>query len=248
MTEEWRTSLYNPDTGELLDQSPVERISTPSLQLARFSAAVVRDTSFFGGTSPIYGARGRIEIGQSTGSLQYSSLLVDGRRYFMPKRPITIAVRGIHIGRYGRDSEDPRLIDLYLGHPESVHGYGYGSFTAIECPQGTSEQCPVFNSLLGSRVLVANLEVRAPLVGLLKGEIDYGPLPIEIAAFFDVGVAWTRDTRPAFLGGTQELVRSIGGAARINALGLLVVEIAASRPFDRISRGWQWQISIRQGF
>ncbi len=247
-TEEWQTTIYDSDTNQLIERFPVERFSTPTMQLARFSAALVRDTSLFGATSPIYGARGRVEIGQSTGSLQYTNLLVDGRRYFMPKRPITIAVRGIHIGRYGRDAEDPRLIDLYIGHPESVHGYGYGSFTAIECPQGPSEQCSVFNRLLGSRVLVANLEVRAPLVGLLKGELDYGPVPIEVAAFFDVGVAWTRETRPAFLGGSQDLVRSIGGAARINALGLLVVEVAASRPFDRVDRGWQWQFSIRQGF
>jgi hypothetical protein len=247
-TEEFRTNVYSAESGELIDRSPVEQRSEPSIQLARVSAALVRDTSFFGGTSPIYGLRGRIEIGQSVGSLQYTTLLVDGRRYFMPKRPVTIAVRGVHIGRYGRDSEDDEIVDIYIGHPESVHGYGYGSFTPIECPDGSFDQCPIFNSMLGSRALVMNIEARAPLVGLFKGELDYGRVPIEIAGFFDAGVAWSSGSLPWFLGGTQRAVRSAGLAGRINALGLLIVEVAASRPFDRVSRSWQWQVSMRQGF
>ena len=247
-TEETRTSVYSGETGELIDRGPIERRSAPSMQMARISAALVRDTSFFGGTSPIFGWRGRIEVGQSAGTLKYTTLLLDGRRYFMPIRPVTIAVRGVHIGRYGRDSGDDRIVDIYIGHPESVHGYGYGSFTPIECPDGSFEQCPVFNSMLGTRALVVNVEARAPLVGLFKGEIDYGRVPVEIAGFFDAGVAWSHGTLPRFLGGTQRAVRSAGIATRVNALGLLIIEVAASRPLDRISGGWQWQISMRQGF
>jgi Tol biopolymer transport system component len=247
-TEESRTSVYDPVTEELIERGPIEHSRAPALQLARVSAALVRDTSFFGGTSPIYGGRGRLEIGQSVGSLQYTTVLVDVRRYFMPKRPVTFAVRGVHLGRYGRDSEDERVVDIYIGHPESVHGYGYGSFTPIECPDGSIEQCPVFSSMLGSRAAVVNFEARAPLVGLFKGELDYGRVPIEIAGFFDAGVAWSTGTLPRFLGGEQRVVKSAGVAGRINALGLLVVEVAASRPFDRVSRSWQWQFSIRQGF
>jgi hypothetical protein len=247
-TEQRRTNRYSGDTGDLIERGPTEHLSAPSMQMARVSTALVRDTSFFGGTSPIFGSRGRIEVGQSIGTLQYTTLLPDGRRYFMPKRPVTIAVRGVHIGRYGRDSGDDRIVDIYIGHPESVHGYGYGSFTPIECPDGSFEQCPVFNSMLGTRALVVNLEARAPLVGLFKGEIDYGRVPVEIAGFFDAGVAWSEGSRPRFLGGTQRPVRSAGVAARVNALGLLIVEVAASRPFDRISKSWQWQISMRQGF
>jgi hypothetical protein len=43
-------------------------------------------------------------------------------------------------------------------------------------------------------------------------------------------------------------VRSVGAAARVNVFGLLVIEVAGSHPFDRLSRGWQWQVGIRQGF
>jgi hypothetical protein len=64
----------------------------------------------------------------------------------------------------------------------------------------------------------------------------------------DAGVAWTEATRPAFAGGSRGVVRSYGAAARVNAFGLLILEIAASRPMDRLNRGWQWQVGIRQGF
>ena len=247
-SEEVRTSVYDSETGNLIERGPIVHSHEPSMQMARVSAALVRVTSFGGGSSPIYGMRWRVELGQSVGTLKYTTFLVDGRRYFMPKRPVTIAVRGVHIGRYGRDSEDERLVDIYVGHPESVHGYGYGSFTPVECPDGSFEQCPVFNSMLGSRALVFNIEARAPLVGLLKGELNYGRVPIEVAGFFDAGVAWSHGSLPWFLGGSQRAVRSAGVAGRINALGLLVIEVAASRPFDRFSDRWQFQISMRQGF
>jgi outer membrane protein assembly factor BamA len=106
----------------------------------------------------------------------------------------------------------------------------------------------VFDSLIGSRILVTNLEVRAPLLWLLRVDSGYGVVPIELAAFFDAGVAWTADTRPTFAGGTRRVVRSAGAAVRFNALGLFVVEVAASRPLDRVVRAWRWQVGIRQVF
>ena len=96
--------------------------------------------------------------------------------------------------------------------------------------------------------MVANVEVRAPLAGLFSGEIEYGRIPIEVAAFFDAGVAWTASSRPSFAGGDRDIVRSAGAAVRFNAFGLLILELAASKPFDRVDRSWQWQIGIRQSF
>jgi outer membrane protein assembly factor BamA len=167
----------------------------------------------------------------------------------MPVRPWTIAVRALHYGRYGRDSEDSQIIDLYSGYPEFVHGYGVGSFSATECLQGApGTECDVFRSLLGSRMLVANLEVHVPVPGVFHHEIEYGRLPVDLAFFTDAGVTWTRDDLPSFAGGDRRIVRSIGGALRVNVFGLLAVELAASRPFDRVDRSLQWQVGIRQGF
>ena len=90
--------------------------------------------------------------------------------------------------------------------------------------------------------------MRAPLVGLFRRDLQYGQVPIEVAAFMDAGVTWTRDTRPAFLGGTRDVLRSAGGAVRVNLFGVLVIEVAASRPIDRPVHQRRWQIGVREGF
>jgi hypothetical protein len=214
------------------------------------SAALVHDSSIFGATGPIYGTRARLELGRTSGTVGFTTALADWRRYLMPVRPVTIAVRGLHYGRYGRDSEHEQLLDLYVGHPEFVHGYGLGSFAPIECLRQvpSSGECDVFDDLIGSRMLVGNVEVRAPLPGLWQGEIEYGRVPVDVVAFADAGVSWTSQQQPWFMGGARRLVRSVGGAVRVNVFGLLAVEVAASRPFDRVDHGVQWQIGIRQGF
>jgi outer membrane protein assembly factor BamA len=246
---ETRTSVYNYDTGDLLDrQRTVTPVGQP-LYLAEPQVAIVYDTSLFGATSPIFGSRSRFEIGQSLGDLTYTSVLVDVRRYAMPVRPVTIAVRGLHFGRYGHDSENPQLVDFYAGYPELVHGYDFGSSDARYCTDpAAGGSCVIFNNLRGSRILVANVEVRAPLMGLLKGQLDYGRVPVEIAGFFDAGVAWSSQSRPSFAGGTRQVIRSVGVAARANVFGFLTLELSAAHPFDRAGGGLQWQVGIRRGF
>ena len=155
----------------------------------------------------------------------------------------------MHYGRYGSDSDNPRLIGLYAGYPEFVHGYGVGSFSPAECPSvGGRAECAVFDRLIGSRMAVANLEVRAPLRSLFTGQLEYGRIPIDVVGFFDMGVAWNEVERPEFAGGTRGIVKSAGAAVRINVFGLLPVEVSVARPFDRVDRSLQWQIGIRQGF
>jgi Tol biopolymer transport system component len=244
-----RTGTYSLATRQLVDVTSEHIKDGDALYLAQGSAALVHDTSYFGATGPLFGARSRVELSRTTGSLDYTTVLTDWRRYFMPAAPVTVAVRAMHFGRYGRDAEFDRLIPLYAGYQEFVHGYGVGSFSAAECLTGApGAECDVFDNLIGSRLAVANLEVRAPLLGILTGQLEYGRIPIDLAMFADAGVAWTADTTPAFLGGTRRVVRSVGGAARINVFGLLAVEIAASHPFDRVERGIQWQVGIQQGF
>ncbi|HUF46378.1 MAG TPA: hypothetical protein VMM93_01120 [Vicinamibacterales bacterium] len=247
-TRENRTRFYSAETGRFIERVDTREEPYSTLYLADASAALVHDSSFYGATGPIYGARYRAELYQSFGSLHYQTVLADWRRYLMPVAPVTIALRGLHVGRYGRDAEHERLIGYELGYPELVRGYGIGSIVVNECAGVSGPDCSLVDSLIGSRLLVANLEVRAPLVGLLRGDLTYGPLPVEVGAFFDAGVAWTRADLPAFAGGTRQWVRSVGGLARVNAFGLLIVEIAAARPLDRPTRSWQWQVGIRQGF
>ena len=49
----------------------------------------------------------------ATGTLQYSGALLDYRS--TSGEPFTLALRGMHYGRYGRDSEDGRMSPLFLG-------------------------------------------------------------------------------------------------------------------------------------
>ena len=185
------------------------------------------------------------------GTLNLFQGLADYRRYFLPARPVTLAFRLLHFGRYGSDSEDPRLSPLFLGWDGLVRGYSLGSFSAEECPvgDGTPGSCPVFDQLVGSRILVGNAELRFPLFGLLNpGGGYYGGIPLELAFFGDAGVAWDSNVDPTFLGGERRIVKSAGIAARFNAFGFAVLQVDFSRPFDRPGRGWVWQFSLQPGF
>jgi Tol biopolymer transport system component len=233
--------------GQFLGDEEVELARPDSLNLGEGSAALVYDSSVFGATGPILGQRYRFEYSQTAGSLRFAGILADYRKYFMPVRPFTVALRGLHYGRYGRDGEDARLSPLYLGYPGMVRGYEIGSFDPVECGNQPS-QCPVFDQLVGSRLALATAELRFPLVGVFSRRTFYGPLPIEIALFGDAGVAWTSDIDPSFLGGPRDLVRSAGAAIRFNLFGYLIGEIDYVRPLDRPGRGWMWQFNLTPGF
>lgn len=244
-----RTAVYSGAPARLVSRTTEDLASQPSLYFAEASAAFVHDTSSFGATSPIYGRRYRFQVGQSIGTLRYATVLADWRQYVMPKRPVTLAFRAVHYGRYGADAEAPQLIKIYAGYPELVHGYGIGSFSPSDCEFVVGAyQCSVADNLMGSRLLVFNAEVRAPLIGLFRRDLQYGPFPIEVSGFIDAGVTWTSATRPAFTGGARDMMRSAGAAARFNVFNLMIVEVAASRPLDRLDPGWRWQIGFRQGF
>ena len=123
--------------------------------------------------------------------------------------PISLAARVLHVGRYGGNAEDQRLWPLFLGYPELVRGYDPNSFDASECTPTFVDSCPELTRLTGSRILVVNGEVRAPVAGLFTGNLDYGPIPTELFAFFDAGRAWSASLPD----GSASWVRSTGVGA-----------------------------------
>jgi hypothetical protein len=237
---------YSLITGELIDRSEDVLPSPGALHLATASAALVRDTGIFGATGPILGQRARLEAQPVFGDLRFTNVIADVRKYVMPVRPITFAAKAVHFGRYGSDSEDSRLAPLFLGDPEFIRGYSIDSFSVNDCVPVDGSACPEFDRLLGSRVFVMNAEVRAPLVGLFRGDLSYGALPIDIFGFFDTGVAWTSAEGPTADG--RRFVRSAGAGLRANAFGFAVLELAMARPFDRASSGWVFVFNLRPGF
>jgi hypothetical protein len=241
------TRVFSLVTGRQIDRTVEELPRPDSLMLGEAGTALVYDSSVMGATGPILGQRYRFEFTQVAGSVSYSGVLTDFRRYFMPARPFTIALRGLHYGRYGGDSEDPRLAPMYIGYPGLVRGYEVNSFDATECIVN-AQSCAAFDQLVGSRIAVAGAELRFPLFGVFSRRSFYGPLPIEVAFFGDAGAAWTKDDEPASLGGSRDWVRSVGTALRLNAFGYAILELDYVRPLDRPGRGWLWQFNLTPGF
>jgi len=249
---ELRTQAFSLLNGDQIVDDKVDLPAGSALNLGVASAALVYDNSFFGATSPIFGQRYRLEVSPTIGSLSYVSGLVDFRKYIMPVRPFTFAARLMHYGRYGKDGEDNRLQPLFLGYPGLVRGYSFGSFDASECNPTPADPngCPVFDRLLGSKMVVGNAELRFPLLGVLGiGSGYYGAFPIDFTIFGDGGLAWDSQNQPSVFGsGSRDPVFSAGAGLRINLLGFAIAEVDLVRPFDRPGKGWVWQFELQPGF
>jgi Tol biopolymer transport system component len=228
----------------------------PGLGLAQASVAFVGDASSFGFTSPISGSRYRFEVTPTVGTLEYETVLADYRKYMFMK-PFTLAVRGMHYGLYGKDAESDRIGALFLGDGSLVRGYSYSSYTNGDCASsGTGNlagsSCPSFDRLLGSKVALANAELRIPLFGTSGFGLISSPLPpIEIAPFVDAGVAWTKNSGPVLnfsSTGDRTPVMSTGIASRINLFGFAVFEIYYAHPFQRDGKGGVWGLNLQPGW
>ena len=239
-------------------QTNLQDLPSPSsLGLAQSSVALVGDASSFGFTSPISGSRYRIEVSPTLGTLNYQSLLIDYRKYVF-RKPFTLAVRGMHYGLYGKDAESERLGVMYVGDGALVRGYSYDSYTNADCvSNGTGglagSTCPQFDRLVGSRLALANAELRIPLFGTSGFGLISSPLPpIEIAPFVDAGVAWTKSSGPvwdfASASGARTPVVSTGIATRVNLFGFAVLQAYYAHPFQRPGKSGVWGFLLQPGW
>jgi hypothetical protein len=242
--------------GQILDENRRDQDAPDALNLFEGALAFVGDNSYFGFTSPVAGQRFRVEVSPTVGSLSYQSLLADYRRYLF-FRPATLAFRGLHYGRYGSDASDNRLSPLFLGYETLVRGYSLESFNPEECSAsetGGNSDCPEFSRLVGTRIGVASLEFRLPLIGTEElGLINFPFIPTEIAPFIDAGVAWNSDRSPEFVFERNSSknnipVVSAGMSARFNILGYLVLEAYYAYPFQRPARGWHFGFNLSPGW
>jgi WD40 repeat protein len=223
-----------------------------SLNLARTSAAFVGDTAVFGFVSPLRGTRYRYEVDALAGDLHFETALADYRKYWFA-RPVTFAIRGIHYGRYGRDSENPLIQPLYVGQPDLVRGYEFGSINLDECARNNPNPntCPVFDRLFGSKIAVANAEVRIPLFGTKEFGIFSGFIPTEVAPFVDAGLAWNQGDHPKvkFQTNTNERVPVVSAGVSFRLLlSYIPLEFYWAKPFQRPDRGLVFGFNIIPGW
>ena len=228
------TSEYDYNTGQpiFVDQR-TDLPSPPGIQMGYVGAALVYDSSLFGATAPIIGQSYRLEVSPSVGTLNYYNITADYRKYLVPVKPFTLAFRVMHYGRYGKGADDTRLWPMFLGYDMLIRGYDYNSFTADEATSGYFNM----NRLFGSKIAVANLELRFPLFGLLGlGKGYYGVFPVDVVGFYDMGLAWDNTNKPWFVsGGNRDWkpITSAGVGLRVNVLGYIVLGVNYVKPFDR---------------
>jgi len=249
-----RTEVFSLSGAKIFDEK-LDLDAPSTLNLGRGGIALIYDSSIFGGNGAILGQRYRIEASAGLGSINILNVLADYRKYFMPVFPFTIATRVFTIGRYGKDADDPRLSNFFLGFPGLVRGYRVNSFTVRDCTlpdfgQGL-QSCQQFDDLLGSKLLVFNVEPRLPILGPL-GVLARGPFPpLDLITFFDAGVAWTNNLGPKFIGCdtcVRNFVKSVGVGFRFNLFGLLSLEGDYVNPIDRQNKGWFFQFLANTGF
>jgi Tol biopolymer transport system component len=233
---ELETRRYARATGNLVAEWEANGTAPRPVALLETGAALVYDSSVTGATAPVLGSRSRFEIAPTFGDLSFVTLTADYRRYMMLARPLTVAVRVEHVGRYGADATDGRLLPLVWTVRDLVRGHSMRDAVGRSCSASTCERLAEAGA---RRLSVANVELRLPFVGPLGLIRESGPLPIDgfvfaDAGWFESGVAG--DWRHSRLS-------SAGGGVRLNATGF-VFEFAGARA----QRGWAFVMNFRPGF
>jgi Tol biopolymer transport system component len=253
--------LFLNSQGFIVDQQRVSRDAPDPLNMFSGSAGLIGDNSFMGFVSPVRGSRYRFEVEQTLGSVDFTTVVADYRRYFAPSLDLAIGLRALHFGRYGIGTSSSSgnflfggpLTPLFLGYETLVRGYAWESFDPSECIGATAESsCPAVDRLIGNRIAVGSLEARVPLLGVEQyGLINFPFVPTELVLFTDAGVAWDPDSPTlewSRSGSARVPVVSSGVSARFNILGILILETYYAYPWQRPGKGWHWGFQLAPGW
>lgn len=201
-----------------------ERLDAPEgFNLYNIGTALVGDNSSFGTTSPLSGQRFRVGVNQYLGSIQFTNVTIDYRRYFRVK-PVTFALRGMHEGRYGGNSQ---IFPLFVISPWYIRGYS--DFLGATNTQEIIDRYDLdVEDYRASKVLVGNAEIRLPLsgperLGLIKNNFFFS----DFAVFADAGIAFNALNQ--VFGNVEDILRprilaAVGASLRINLFNAMVVE------------------------
>ncbi|HUM47352.1 MAG TPA: DPP IV N-terminal domain-containing protein, partial [Chitinophagales bacterium] len=194
--------------GVLIAEDRYKLDAPKGFQYGTASIALVGDDSRFGFTSPLSGYRYRIETGVTTGSFTFGTALADFR-YYKYLKPVSLAFRALHYGRYFGDADSSILAPLTVGSDVFVRGYNFYSYDPAECHYDENGNCIEINNLYGSKVGVVNFEVRFPLTGPREiAPIKSLALPSTLSFFVDGGLAWSGGEKPSLAWTDNQLQRA----------------------------------------
>jgi outer membrane protein assembly factor BamA len=244
--------LYYDQFYILREQERVRLNTPPGTGFYNVNTAYVGDNSHFGLTSPLHGWRYRIGLEQYLGNYQFSTLLLDGRKYFRLK-PVTLAVRGIAYGREGRDADAfTQFSPLFVGNSWFVRGFNSSDLFIADST--------LFQQTIGRKILIANFEIRLPFTG---------PKPLalfsnraflsDLNLFFDAGLAFndrndlkaedpTPDDNQAHV--QHKPIFSAGFSLRINLFGAIILEPYMAIPLsvDKEQQNFRFGLNFVPGW
>jgi Tol biopolymer transport system component len=229
--------------------------SEPAFNFASPSLAYVSDNTLLGLTGPIMGRRFRFQVTPSVGSLRWTEYVADYRRYDpVIFNTLTFATRFLTSASVGRDE---LAFPKYVGRPEFVRGYDNANFSGFECTGliDSTSTCATAQ-LVGSRVAVANFEVRFPIIRRFDlGSLPVGLPPVDGAIFYDAGLAWNTGqtvslTKPANYDFTLQRypLRSYGFEMKMNLFNIAILKWAYAKPLDQAGRKANWTFSLGPSF
>ena len=232
--------------------TPDSTVRDPNLNYAETHLAYVSDNTLFGYTGPIYGRRYRFQVTPVVGGLNWIEYLADYRRYdALIFNYLTLATRAYTSMSVGRNETE---FMKYIARPDFVRGYDRNNTLFLTCPIfGASTVNCSATQLLGSRVAVANAELRFPLVRNVElGLLPMALPPLEGLIFFDAGMAWSKNQTvygsrpPNYDANAQRYpLRSYGAGLRLNLFNFALLRWDYAIPLDQpgTKRGfWTWSL------
>ncbi|HWK58675.1 MAG TPA: hypothetical protein VNQ80_15135 [Parapedobacter sp.] len=244
----WQSYYYGYGGRDKISTEEASQVfggSFNAFTIQQVNTSFVGDNAVFGIAAPLQGYRYRVGAEQYFGDYNFTAYTFDLRKYNRYK-PVTVAARAYTYMRAGQ--HENALYPLFLGYPHLIRGYESSSFR-------NSTGSFNFNSLMGTRIAVVNLELRLPFTGPEKlAVIRSGMLFSDLNLFFDAGLAWDSDSKVAFRS-TPRLIDSqpnpndpslpaietyeripalsAGVSLRVNLFGAMILEPYYAFPFQR---------------
>jgi Tol biopolymer transport system component len=227
----------------------------PSLNYVDGQVALVSDNTVFGYTGPVMGRRFRVQVSPVTGTYHWVEYLADYRRYDpVIFNYLTLATRAYTDLSIGKDET---AFQKYIARPDFVRGYDRNSTFYLSCPVvgANPTNCSAVQ-LLGSRVAVANAELRFPLIRRLELGFLPGALPpLDGLFFYDAGLAWSHGqsvslSRPPGYDVTKDRIplRSYGFGLRLNLFNYAILRWDYAIPVNQDGHKGLWTWSLWPSF